>query len=116
MYTAEWVDNPDGKVRNLMLPDNQPLTAEYKADLLKGVEVVKGKAVALSRDAQGNLVRKPEDFTLIPYYAWANRGRGQMMVWLPDTEASAHPLNPPNATTNAKVTTGRPQESQPGEG
>jgi uncharacterized protein len=105
MYTAEWVDNPDGKVRNLMLPDSQPLEAEYKGDLLRGVEVVKGKAVALSRDAQGNLVRKPEDITLIPYYAWANRGRGQMMVWLPDTEASAHPLNPPNATTNAKITT-----------
>ncbi len=105
MYTAEWVDNPDGKVRNLMLPDSQPLEAEYKGDLLRGVEVVKGKAVALSRDAQGNLLRKPEDITLIPYYAWANRGRGQMMVWLPDTEASAHPLNPPNATTNAKVTT-----------
>src|SRR5581483_3786723 len=46
MYAAEWVDNPDGKVRNLMLPDSARLTAEYKSDLLRGVEVVKGKAVS----------------------------------------------------------------------
>jgi uncharacterized protein len=105
VYTAEWADNPNGKVRNLMLADDQPLEAEYKADLLRGVEVVKGKAVALSRNSQGNLVRTAEEITLIPYYSWANRGAGQMMVWLPDTEASAHPLNPPNVTTNAKVTT-----------
>ena len=51
------------------------------------------------------MVRAQENLTLIPYYAWANRGRGQMMVWIPDTEASAHPLNPATATTDAKVTT-----------
>jgi hypothetical protein len=113
IYTAEWVDNPNGKVRNLMLPDNQPLQAEYKSDLLRGVEVVKAKGVALSKTANGELVRTPEDITLIPYYAWANRGKGQMMVWLPDTEASAHPLNPPSATTNAKVTTDGKKNANP---
>src|SRR6185369_5969094 len=48
VYAAEWVDNPDGKVRNLMLPDNAKLTAEYRPALLNGVEVVTGKAIALS--------------------------------------------------------------------
>jgi hypothetical protein len=103
VYAAEWVDNPGGKVRNLMLPDNQPLHAEFKADLLKGVEVIKAKAVALSRDDKGNLIRTPEEITAIPYYAWANRGAGQMMVWFPTAEANARPALPPDATTNAKV-------------
>jgi DUF1680 family protein len=105
VYAAEWVDNPGGKVRNLMLPDNEPLRAEFRADLLKGVEVVKAKAVALSRDEQGNIVKKSEEITAIPYYAWANRGPGQMIVWIPNTEASAKPSLPPDVTTNAKVTT-----------
>lgn len=30
---------------------------------------------------------------LIPYYAWANRGQGKMMVWLP-YEAGAMHLGP----------------------
>lgn len=111
VYTAEFADNPDGKVRNLMLPDRATLTAEYRPALLNGVEVVTGKAVALAYDAQGSVTAKEESFTAIPYYAWANRGRGQMMVWLPDTEAAAKPLPYPTPATNAKVTvSGRPQQ------
>ena len=111
VYAAEWVDNPDGKVRNLMLPDSAKLTAAYKSDLLKGVEVVKGKAVALAFDAQGNVTKKEQDFTAIPYYAWANRGRGQMIVWLPNSTASAKPLPFPTVVTTAKVTaSGKPQQ------
>ena len=84
------MDNPDGKVRNLVLPDNARFAAEYRPALLNGVEVVTGKAVALSYDAQGSVVKHDQDLTMIPYYAWANRGRGQMTVWLPDSEAGAH--------------------------
>src|SRR2546426_3431031 len=29
VYAAEWVDNPDRKVRNLMLPDSETLTAQW---------------------------------------------------------------------------------------
>jgi len=111
VYAAEWADNPGGKVRNLLLPDSAQFTAEYRPALLNGVEVVTGKAVALSYDGQGQVVKHEQDLTMIPYYAWANRGRGQMAVWLPDSEASAHALPYPTATTTAKVTvSGRPQQ------
>jgi uncharacterized protein len=111
VYAAEWVDNPDGKVRNLMLPDSVKLTAEYRPSLLNGVEVVNGKAVALAFDAQGQVTKREQDLTLIPYYAWANRGRGQMAVWLPDSDAAAHPLPYPTMVTTATVTvSGRPQQ------
>jgi DUF1680 family protein len=67
VYAAEWVDNPDGKVRNLMLPDNAKLTAEYRPALLNGVEVVTGKAIALSYDLRGQVVKRQQDLTMIPY-------------------------------------------------
>jgi len=108
VFAAEWVDNPKGKVRNLMLPDSERLTAEFQPGLLKGVEVVKGKAVALSQDQQGKTVRSEQEFTAIPYYAWANRGRGEMMVWFPTSEASARPAKYPTITTTARVATSRP--------
>jgi DUF1680 family protein len=104
VYTAEWVDNPNGKVRNLMLPDSAKLTAEYDAKLLKGVTVIKGRAVSLQTGADGKVQRTDQEFTAIPYYAWTNRGRGQMMVWIPNNDASARPAAWPTAATTAKVT------------
>jgi DUF1680 family protein len=104
VYTAEWVDNPDGKVRNLMLPDTAKLTATWRGDLLKGVEVVQGRAVSLKQDASGAVQKTEQNFTAIPYYAWANRGRGQMMVWIPNSEASAKPIAYPTVATTAKIT------------
>lgn len=77
VYCAEWADNPGGKVRDLILPDSEQLTAEFEPDLLNGVEVIKGHAL--------NGAGQEQEFTAIPYYAWANRGKGEMAVWLRDT-------------------------------
>jgi DUF1680 family protein len=91
VYAAEWTDNPNGKVRNLMLPDSSRLVARFNSSLLKGVTVVEGRAIALTYDAKGNVVKTPQAFTAIPYYAWANRGRGEMIVWIPNSMASGAP-------------------------
>ena len=44
VYAAEWPDNPGGHVRNLVLPDDAPLTAEFRPDLLNGVAGRQGHA------------------------------------------------------------------------
>jgi DUF1680 family protein len=105
VYAAEWPDNPNGQVRNLVLPDSAPLVPEFKSDLLNGVTIVKGKAVALAYNAQGAVTKTDQAFTAIPYYAWANRGAGQMMVWFPNHESSAKPAPYPTIATMSKVTT-----------
>jgi hypothetical protein len=46
--------------------------------MLNGIVVVSGKALNLSSD--GKSVQ--HDFVAIPYYAWSNRGEGEMTVWL----------------------------------
>ena len=113
VYAAEWVDSPSGKVRNLLLPDSAALTAQPRPDLLNGVTVIKGRAVALSRDEKGGVVRKAQDFTAIPYYAWANRGKGQMTVWIPDREAAANPAPFPTPSILAKITTSGKKDPAP---
>ncbi len=113
VYAAEWPDNPGGRVRNLMLPDNAPLAVEFKPALLNGVEVVRSKAVALSYDAQGNIKKSEQDFTAIPYYAWANRGRGQMIVWIPTNESAAKPAPFPTVAITSKVTTSGRKDPHP---
>lgn len=105
VYAVEWPEFPDGKVRNLVLPGGAPLTGEFRSNLLNGVTVVRSKAIALAYDEHGAVSKKPVEFTAIPYYAWANRGRGQMMVWIPVNEASARPAPFPTLATSAQVTT-----------
>jgi DUF1680 family protein len=104
VYAAEWPDNPGGKVRNLLLPDSAKLAAEWRPELLNGVVVVKSRAVALRQTADGGVARAEQDFVAIPYAAWANRGRGQMIVWIPNEESAARPLAYPTIATTSKVT------------
>ena len=88
VYCAEWPDNPNGKVRNLLLPDDQPLTAGFEPALLNGVETINGRAFAVSKNADGQFMKTEQDFKAIPYYAWANRGRGEMAVWIANSEST----------------------------
>jgi len=104
VFAAEGVDSPTHKVRNLLLRDDTKLTAEFRPDLLNGVEVLEGRAFYLARDAQGNVVRNQEKFTAIPYYGWANRGRDEMLVWIPDTESAAKPSPWQTLAMSSKVT------------
>jgi hypothetical protein len=88
VFCAEWPDNPDGKVRNLLLPDDQPLAASFDPALLNGVEVITGQSRRLGKDASGQVRQTTQDFKAIPYYAWANRGQGEMTVWLVNSAAA----------------------------
>jgi DUF1680 family protein len=85
VYCAEWPDN-NGKTSNLIIPAGTSFTTEYKADLLNGVTVLKGEATTIKVDTQHNAVSTTkQNFTAIPYYAWAHRGKGEMAIWFPVT-------------------------------
>jgi DUF1680 family protein len=104
VYAAEWPDNPNGKVRNIVLPDSNALTAEFQPNLLNGVEVIKGRAVGLVFKENGTVTRTEQPFMAIPYATWANRGRGQMAVWLARTDAAAKPTPYPTVATMSTLT------------
>jgi DUF1680 family protein len=69
VYCFEGIDHAD-KVFRLTIPDNAKLESQFRPDLLGGVTVIIGQC------EEGPL-------TAIPYYAWCNRGAGQMQVWMP---------------------------------
>jgi DUF1680 family protein len=83
IYCAEWVDN-NGKAGNIIIPDNAAFNTEYKPDLLNGVMVIKASVPTIEVNKDGTQVTTVNrSFTAIPYYAWAHRGKGEMMVWFP---------------------------------
>ena len=84
VFCLEGVDN-DGQVRNLCLPRDAKLTAVFDKDLLGGMEVIRGTALAVTRDREEHRVTRPVPFQAVPYFAWDNRQPGPMVVWLPET-------------------------------
>jgi DUF1680 family protein len=105
VYCVEWPDVKDGHVVNLVLSDLAPLAGEFRPDLLNGVETLTGKAESLRYvDAQKKLGKEDVEFTAIPYYAWANRGRGEMAVWLARGDSAARPLPYPTIASTSKAT------------
>jgi len=82
MYCAEWPDN-NGKTSNIVLPANTVFNATYQPELLNGVMVLNAKSIAvITSETEIKTVSQP--FVAIPYYAWANRGKGEMMLWFPE--------------------------------
>jgi DUF1680 family protein len=84
MYCAEWKDN-NGQAGNFIIPKDAVFKTEFQAGLLNGVTVLKSEVKSINIDATGqNVSTQSTTLTAIPYYAWANRGKGEMMVWFPE--------------------------------
>lgn len=86
IYCLEEKDNGTG-LASLMLEKKPEYSIKYKKDLLGGVNQISARA--LRRISPGeNLYsfQKPDQLPqiihLVPYYAWSNRGPGEMLVWI----------------------------------
>jgi uncharacterized protein len=95
VYCLEWPDVEGAKVRNLLLKDDAEIVAEPRADFLGGMVVLKTTASAFARDASGDVASKAIPVTAIPYYGWANRGRGAMSVWIARDASAVQPTTAP---------------------
>ncbi len=82
MYCAEWVDN-NGTASTIILPGEAEFTSGYEPGLLNGVVVLRSKVPQLQVAPQ-YVSTSLQNFVAIPYYAWANRGKGEMLLWLPE--------------------------------
>jgi len=95
VYCAEWPDNRFN-VHSILLNQHPQFKVTDKPELLYGIRQITTDAQALSYDKARKLVTKDVELTLIPYYAWAHRGEGDMEVWLP-IDVSATSAQPQEA-------------------
>ena len=80
VYCLEAVDHPDADVFRLALPRDADFRAEHRPELLGGVTVLRGNALAEGQ--------QPVALTAVPYYAWCNREKGSMTVWINEAPAT----------------------------
>jgi DUF1680 family protein len=65
VFCVEAVDNK-GRIKGLTLPLDAPLRFHMVSSLLRGIGVISA-----------------DNVVAVPYYAWGNRGKGEMAVWIP---------------------------------
>lgn len=81
---AAWVDY-QGKTSNLTMPSDADFTTGHKSEMLNGVVVVQSSVPAVHVGDNGeNISVRKQVLTAIPYYSWANRGKGEMQLWFPE--------------------------------
>ncbi|MGZ3871405.1 MAG: glycoside hydrolase family 127 protein [Mucilaginibacter sp.] len=84
MYCAEWKDN-DGHAVNIIIPKNTAFETAFEPAVLSGITVLKAKIKSVNIDeAAQTITTENKIMTAIPYYSWANRGKGEMTVWFPE--------------------------------
>ena len=64
VYCAEQVDNPGGVLSEIIKTDSE-FKPDFEPELLEGVVTLKSE----------------KGLKMVPYYAWSNRGTGEMAVW-----------------------------------
>jgi DUF1680 family protein len=82
VYCAEGIDN-DNSVLNVVVSDAARFELDERRDLLGGITLLHGTVSG----ATGT----PKALTAVPYYAWSNRGAGEMAVWLARAATTAPP-------------------------
>jgi DUF1680 family protein len=93
IYCAEWPENNTGNVLDLVVNKDALFTTEFESSLLDGIQVIKTTGTQTKKNPDGTITALGEEpVKFIPYALWNNRGPGQMMVWIPSSTNSAHPL------------------------
>lgn len=72
VYCAEEIDN-GSLISSIKIPKDVKFSLERRKELLGGINTFKSSITNISKN----------DFVLIPYFAWSNRGVGKMKVWFP---------------------------------
>ncbi|WP_276371384.1 glycoside hydrolase family 127 protein [Chryseolinea sp. H1M3-3] len=103
VYCAEWPDNSGKKVLNLFIPEDATVNAVYDSTLLKGVYVLQSQGQASARTSASTTNSAKVPVKLIPYYAWAHRGAGEMVVWIPKDASATQPLPAPSIASSSKI-------------
>lgn len=110
VYCAEWPDN-SFNVLSLLMNQHPQFEVVERPDLLYGLNQIKTLVQTLEYDEQGRLVVKDQELTLIPYYAWAHRGPGNMAVWLPSEVRATRPVAIPTLASKSQVSASHPAKS-----
>ena len=102
VYCAEWPDN-EFSVLSAFIPQKPEFKVTEKPDMLYGLNMIETDAQLLAYNKDGKIEVQDVELNLIPYYAWAHRGSGEMAVWFSNELRSTRPVQQPTLASESKV-------------
>jgi DUF1680 family protein len=104
VYCVEDKDNSNGWMFNCVVSENADVESNYEENLLGGVVALKMEGRKIIQNKNEKIIGLVE-LKAIPYYAWNNRGKANMVVWAPFEEEKMIPKLQSSAVDNAEATT-----------
>jgi len=104
IYCLEGQDQADDHVLNVMVPDTVSIRSKFDPALFSGVQTLSFTGFLVEKKTAPD-VADLQKLTLkaIPYFMWANRGRDNMLVWLPHDLKNVAAIAQPTLATQAKA-------------
>lgn len=105
VYCLEGADNKDSVVQNIVVDATAPMQVSFAANKLNGVNIITTEGQGSKRQLNSDvLLTASQPVTAIPYYAWNNRGAGEMEVWIPYLQSASRPRPAATIANTSKVT------------
>jgi DUF1680 family protein len=113
VFCVEDKGNPGGQVRHILTDINGNFTDHFNSQLLRGIMQIGFEGTNVQFMLKGNIMAEKEKRHLesIPYAYWANRGSGQMLVWIPYQIENASPEPAPTIAYLSKKSSSGAKES-----
>lgn len=104
VYCLEGPDHTDQAVQNIVVDQQANFTTSFNANMLNGVLLLNGMGNATTRQENSDeLLKKELPIKAIPYYAWNNRGPGEMVVWIPYEASLSRPKPAKTIASKSKI-------------
>ena len=98
VYCLEQTDSPNADIRDIRLPDNAVVTPHTSLALPGGIVALEFSGTQASRSDWAHTLYQTDTMrrsipqtsvpvVAVPYFAWANREPGRMLVWIPTESA-----------------------------
>ncbi|MDA3853288.1 MAG: glycoside hydrolase family 127 protein [Bacteroidales bacterium] len=110
VYCAEWPDN-DFSVLSAVIPKQAEFSTTHYDSLLYGISTIETEAQILSYNTKGKIEVNDIHLKMIPYYAWAHRGRGEMSVWLSQELSSCQATPSPSIASTSSIEASHPTKA-----
>ncbi|MCD4695474.1 MAG: glycoside hydrolase family 127 protein [Bacteroidales bacterium] len=85
VFCLEDKDQAEQDIKHIVSTRSTGFTTQFEPDLLNGVQTIEFFAHTILKNPDGsiNKDREKRKIKAIPYCVWANRGPGEMLVWIP---------------------------------
>lgn len=104
VYCLEGQDQADDRVGNMLVPDSATIVSKFDPVQFGGIETLRFNGFLVKNKELDVADLQKLSLKAIPYFMWANRGRDNMLVWLPHDLKNVSAIAQSTLATRSKAT------------